>query len=188
VDNITLPLFVAGFAKILQSDLEFSEAMFADHETLLEQISLVRDKKLLFLADLMYLAELSGHEGWDSVKKYANRHLRKFESSVEDTWMSYKSNKDMLFMLEQSNAKARKSTSFQSQPKKFWGKGKALDSQFPKSTEMKSYICKRWNNGTCSSSSDHVTNDILWRHQCDACSRKGKVAQHKSMESSCPSK
>jgi hypothetical protein len=56
--------------------------------------------------------------------------------------MSYKSNKDMLFMLEQSNAKASKSASLQSQPKKFWGKGKTLDSQFPKSAEIKSYICK----------------------------------------------
>jgi hypothetical protein len=85
VDNITLPLFIVGFAKILQSDLEFSEATLDDHAAFVEQIYLVRDKKLLFLADLMYMAEWSGHDGWDSVKKYANRHLREIESSVEVT-------------------------------------------------------------------------------------------------------
>jgi hypothetical protein len=96
VDNVTLPLFVAGFAKIFQSDLEFSEATLSDHDTLLEQIPVICDKKLLFLADLMYMAELLGREGWDSVRKYANRHLREIKSLVDTTWNSYKSDKDML--------------------------------------------------------------------------------------------
>jgi hypothetical protein len=92
-------------------------------------------------------------------------------------------------MMEQSNAKTRTSTPFQSQPKKFRGKGKASDSYPSKpQAEMKSYTCKHWNNGTCNSLADHVNNDILWRHQCIACFRKGTVAKHKSMEDSCPSK
>jgi hypothetical protein len=177
VDNITLPLFMVGFAKILQSNLELSEATLSDHAELLEQVSLVRDKKLLFVADLMYMAELSGPDGWDKVKKYANCHLREIESSVDDTWKSYKSNKDMLFMIEWINPKARASCLPLPQSRKFAGKRKAANE------EMKSYVCKHWNNSTCSLSSDHVTNDILWHHQCDACSRKGSLAQHKSMGS-----
>jgi hypothetical protein len=187
VNNIPLTLFVAGFAKILQSDLDFSEEGDLDRESLIHRITTVRDKKLLFLADLMYMAELAGTDGWDGVRKYANRHLRDIESSAETTWDSYKSNKDMLFMMEQAGTKSRAT------PQTAWkknGKGKASEGPSPRaaSTELKSYTCKRWNNGTCSATSDHVTNDVLWRHQCDSCLKKGVVSSHKTSDPACPSK
>jgi hypothetical protein len=188
VNNIPLTLFVAGFAKILQTDLDFAEDVDMDRETLLRHISTVRDKKLLFLADLMFMAELAGADGWDGVRKYANRHLRDIESSAEFTWDSYKSNKDMLFMMEQSSTKARPAPHFPG--KKFGGKGKGSEGASSKSTftERKSYTCKRWNNGTCSLSSDHVTNEIFWRHQCDVCLKRGIIASHKSSDTACPNK
>jgi hypothetical protein len=189
VNNIPLTLFFAGFAKILQSDLDFSEEGDLDRETPLHRITTVRDKKLLFLADLMYMAELAGTDGWDSVRKYANRHLRDIESSAEVTWYSYKSNKDMLFMMEQGGTKS-KATSHTPWKKEGKGKGKSGEgfSSKPTSSEMKSYTCKRWNNGTCSFQSDHVTNEVLWCHQCNSCLKEGAVSSHKTSDPACPNK
>jgi hypothetical protein len=130
----------------------------------------------LFLSDLMYMAELAGTDGWDDVRKYANCHLRDIELSTKETWDLYKSNKDMLFMMEQSGSNSKAAW------KKPGGTGRTSEEFFPKtksaSTEMKSFTCKRWNNGTCSSQSDHVTNKILWHHQCGACLKKGTVSSH----------
>lgn len=186
VNNIPLTLFVAGFAKILQSDLALDSTM--DREALLQQVATVRDRKLLFLADTMYMAELAGEGGWGGVRKYANRHLRDIESSAEFTWDSYKSNKDMLFMMEQASAKP--TTQAPSPAKKFGGRPKSSEGFSPKaaSAEMKSLTCRRWNGGTCSSQTDHVTSNILWRHQCDTCLKKGVISSHRSTDPACPNK
>jgi hypothetical protein len=188
VNNIPLTLFVAGFAKILQSDLVLDSTMSC--AALLQQVATVHNRKLLFLADTMYMAELAGAGGWGGVRKYANSHLRDIESSTEVTWDSYKSNKDMLFIMEQSSTNPRSSFQAPSPAKKFGGKGRGSEGASSKAAtaELKSLTCRRWNGGTRSSQSDHVTNEILWRHQCDSCLKKGIISTHRSSDPACPNK
>jgi hypothetical protein len=61
-DNIPMSFFVSGFAKIIQQDLNIPDSTLLDAAAL-NKIKTVRDKKLQFLCDLMFLSHSA--DLWD---------------------------------------------------------------------------------------------------------------------------
>jgi hypothetical protein len=174
-DNIPMPLFVSGFAKIIQQDLNISDSTPLDAAAL-QRIKMVRDKKLQFLCDLMYLSHSAN--SWDVARQMANQKILEQELSETLTWDDYQSSSDYLFLMSCVNAKSARP-----QPK---GKDSKFGTSRPPRNDMPSYICKMWNQGTCHEPTDHVTNNVVWRHNCFSCWKKGSVKQHRESEPSCP--
>jgi hypothetical protein len=176
-DNIPMPLFVSGFINILQKDLNLPASSFAD-PAVATKVRIIRDRKLQFLCDLMYLSHSAN--SWGVARQMANQKFLEQELSETMTWDDYKSSTDFLFLMHQTST-SNNSKSTKPPPSKPKG------SQNRSGKEMPSYICKRWNAGSCNEATDHVTNDIIWRHSCFSCSKKGFVKLHKETDSSCPS-
>jgi hypothetical protein len=183
--TVPLPLFVSGFARIIQADLNFTDEDLNDIALLKDKLAEIRDHKLLFLCDLMLMFQTAGSDSWDSIRLLANNRIHEIETSKDVTWKSYKSSNDVFFLLQQQQQQQKK----QPPPKHKFSSTHQQERRSDPQGEPKSFTCKRWNNGYCSQPSDHVTENVLWHHQCITCWKtKGVVALHKSSDPFCLNK